>query len=193
GIVQGGTDAVFGDLDDDGRTDVFVASEAGLDGLFHNDGVRGFTRTADTIRGNGPVAIGDYDNDGALDLFVAGSGLWHNDGRGRFARDGRSLAVLERIRAISPSAVTFVDYDNDGWVDLLVTGPHGAALFHNDRAGHLVDRSRLLPADVQRDSIGPLLIADVDGDGDQDVVLGDSHGVRLLRNDGGNAHLATQV
>jgi len=193
GIVQGGTDAVFGDLDDDGRTDVFVASEAGLDGLFHNDGVRGFTRTADTIRGNGPVAIGDYDNDGVLDLFVAGSGLWHNDGRGRFARDGRSLAVLERIRAISPSAVTFVDYDNDGWLDLLVTGAHGAALFHNDRAGRFHDASAALPPDVRRDSIGPLLVADLDGDGDQDILFGDRTGVHLLRNDGGNAHLGMQV
>src|SRR5205814_10264245 len=125
GIVQAGTDAAVGDVNDDGRTAVFVTSQAGMDGLFHNEGVRGFIRTADTVRGDGPVAIGDYDNDGALDLFVAGSGLWHNDGNARFARDGRSLAVLERIRAISPSAVTFVDYDNDGWLDLLVTGPHG--------------------------------------------------------------------
>ena len=73
GITQGGADAAFGDVDDDGRTDVFVAGRQGAD-LFHNDGVRGFTRTADTIRGSGPVAIGDYDNDGELDLFVAGRG-----------------------------------------------------------------------------------------------------------------------
>src|SRR6266566_4764859 len=193
GIVQGGTDAVFGDLDDDGRTDVFVASEAGLDGLFHNDGVRGFTRTADTIRGDGPVAIGDYDNDGALDLFVAGSGFWHNDGSGRFARDGRSRAVLERIRTISPTSATFLDYDNDGWLDLLVTGARGAALFHNDRAGRFEDRSTLLPPDMRRDSIGPVLVADFDGDGDQDILFGDRTGVHLLRNDGGNAHLGMQV
>src|SRR5882762_1800842 len=70
GIVQGGTDAAFADVDDDGRTDVFVASGTGTDGLFHNDGVRGFTRTGDTIRGSGPVAVGDYDNDGAVDIFV---------------------------------------------------------------------------------------------------------------------------
>ena len=193
GIVQGGTDAVFGDVDDDGRTDVFVTSQAGMDGLFHNDGVSGFTRTADTIRGDGPVAIGDYDNDGALDLFVAGSGFWHNDGSGRFARDGRSRAVLERIRTISPTSATFLDYDNDGWLDLLVTGARGAALFHNDRAGRFEDRSTLLPPDMRRDSIGPVLVADFDGDGDQDILFGDRTGVHLLRNDGGNAHLGMQV
>src|SRR5213594_1098402 len=193
GIVQGGTEAVFGDVDDDGRTDVFVTSQAGLDGLFHNNGVRGFTRTADTIRGDGPVAIGDYDNDGALDLFVAGSGFWHNDGSGRFAPDNRSTAMLERIRMISPGSVTFVDYDNDGWLDLLVTGTHGAALFHNARGARFEDRSNALPPDVQRDSIGPVLVADLDGDGDQDILFGDRTGVRLLRNDGGNAHLGMQV
>src|SRR5207247_10533230 len=121
GIVQGGTDAVFGDLDDDGRTDVFVGSEAGLDGLFHNDGVRGFTRTADTIRGDGPVAIGDYDNDGALDLFVAGGGFWLNDWSGRFARDVWSRPVIERILMIPSTSAPFLDYHNGGLVFLLVT------------------------------------------------------------------------
>src|SRR5206468_766555 len=125
GIVQGGTDAAFADVDDDGRTDVFVTSATGADGLFHNDGVRGFTRTADTIRGQGPVAMGDYDNDGAVDIFVAGSGLWHNNGSGRFT------PVL-RSPTLQATSAVFFDYDNDGWLDLIVAGPHGAALFHND-------------------------------------------------------------
>src|SRR6266699_3638862 len=42
GITRGGSDAAFGDFDDDGRTDIFVASENGGDVLFHNDGLRGF-------------------------------------------------------------------------------------------------------------------------------------------------------
>jgi len=187
GIVQGGTDAAFADVDDDGRTDVLVASATGADGLFHNDGVRGFTRTADTIRGTGPVAIGDYDNDGAVDIFVAGSGLWHNNGSGRFTHVPRSPTLQATI-------AVFLDYDNDGWLDLIVGGgPHGAALFHNDGTGRFTDRSQLLPADIQRDSVGPLVVADIDGDGDQDLILGSKSGVHVLRNDGGNAHLAMRV
>src|SRR6267143_1021195 len=115
GIVQGGTDAAFADVDDDGRTDIFVASATGADGLFRNDGARGFTRTADTIRGQGPVAMGDYDNDGAIDIFVAGSGLWHNNGNGHFTRDTRSN--LERARNAAGGTAVFFDYDNDGWLD----------------------------------------------------------------------------
>src|SRR6267143_5070999 len=186
GIVQGGTDAAFADVDDDGRTDVFVTGATGSDGLFHNDGVRGFTRTADTIRGTGPVAMGDYDNDGAIDIFVAGSGLWHNNGSGHFTRDTRS----PNLQATS---AVFFDYDNDGSLDLIVAGPHGVSLFHNDGSGRLTDRSQLLPAALQRDSIGPLLVADIDGDGDQDIIFGDRSGVHVLRNDGGNAHLAMRV
>ncbi len=186
GIVQGGTDAAFADVDDDGRTDVFVTGATGSDGLFHNDGVRGFTRTADTIRGKGPVAMGDYDNDGAVDIFVAGSGLWHNNGSGRFAH-------VPGSPTLQATSAVFFDYDNDGWLDLIVTGPRGASLFHNDGTGRFADRSQLLPPALLRDSIGPLLIADIDGDGDQDIILGDRKGVHVLRNDGGNAHLAMRV
>src|SRR5213594_2995422 len=192
GIVQGGTDAAFADVDDDGRADVFVTSATGADGLFHNDGVRGFTRTADTIRGTGPVAMGDYDNDGAVDIFVAGSGLWHNNGSGQFTHDTRSPA-LARARQAAGGTAVFFDYDNDGWLDLIVAGPHGASLFHHDGTGRFADRSELLPPAVQRDSIGPLVVADIDGDGDQDLIFGDRSGVHVLRNDGGNAHLAMRV
>ena len=192
GIVQSGTDAVFADFDDDGRTDVFVASQTGLDGLFHNDGVRGFTRTADTVRGPAPIAVGDYNNDGALDLFVGGS-LWHNDGTGSFTRDTRSAEALAGVRSNAGGSATFLDYDNDGWLDLLVAGPHGMSLYHNDGRGRFQDRSRLLPVGVQHDSIGPVLVADLDGDGDQDIIFGDRTGVHVLRNDGGNAHLGMQV
>ena len=192
GIVQGGTDAVFGDVDGDGRTDVFVTSQAGRDGLFRNDGVRGFTRTANAISGAGPAAIGDYDNDGALDLYVGGTGLWHNDGAGKFTLDTRSAATFARLRG-GVGTAAFVDYDNDGWLDLLVAGPSGLALFHNEQGKGFVDRSALLPAEAQHDSIGPLLLADLDADGDQDILFGDRSGVHLLRNDGGNARLGMQV
>jgi Flp pilus assembly protein TadD len=185
GIQQGGSDAAFGDLDDDGRTDVIVASAGGTHGLFHNDAVRGFERSADTIHGSGPVAIGDYDNDGAMDAYLGGTGLWHNSGTGTFTRAG-----LAPARAVGTAL--FFDYDNDGWLDLLTVGD-GASLLHNNQRGRFEDRSALLPADLRRGPTGPVLVSDLDGDGDQDILLSKLTGVRLLRNDGGNAHLGMRV
>jgi hypothetical protein len=186
GIQQGGSDAVFGDLDDDGRTDVIVASAGGTHGgaLFHNDAVRGFERSADTIHGSGPVTIGDYDNDGAMDAYLGGTGLWHNSGTGTFTRSGPALARAVRT-------ALFFDYDNDGWLDLFTAGD-GAALLHNNQRGRLEDRSALL-ADFRRGPTGPVLVSDLDGDGDQDILISELNGLYMLRNDGGNAHLGMRV
>lgn len=193
GIARGGSDATFGDFDDDGRTDVFVASEQGGDALFRNDAVRGFETTGAGIgTRSSAVAIGDYDNDGALDVFVTAPILWRNSGAGALTRDTRS-AVAPGTLAEGARDAAFLDYDNDGWLDLIVAGSHGASLLHNDGRGRFDNRSALLPQDLRRDSIGPLLVADLDGDGDQDILAGTRTGVHLLRNDGGNARLGMSV
>jgi hypothetical protein len=116
------SDAVFGDFDGDGRTDVFFSNEHGADALFHNGGAQHFTdATASSgiaSGGSGTAAVGDYNNDGFLDIFVASAKgepptLWLNKGNGSFARDPRSSAALQALRATGGMA-TFVDYDNDG-------------------------------------------------------------------------------
>ena len=187
GMARGGNDAAFGDFDDDGRMDVFVASESG-DALFRGSATDGFTQVGGDVGTKSSTAVAaDFDNDGALDVVVAGSAggtLWHNDGTGK---------LTEHQRLSAGTAAAALDYDNDGWLDLIVAGPGGAVLYRNDGRGNLINRSALLPAAVQHDSIGPLLVADVDGDGDQDVALGGRHALHLLRNDGGNAHLAMRV
>ncbi len=171
GLTRGGTDAAFGDLNDDGRVDIAVASTTGGDAVFYSDGVRGFKDAGLPVRSrSNAVAVGDYNNDGTLDVFWTGGG------------GGANIAAS-------------LDYDNDGWLDRITAGPGSVALFHNDgrAGGRFEDRSRILPQSVQRDSVTQMLIADLDGDGDPDILLGSRHGVRLLRNDGGNARLGMRV
>jgi tetratricopeptide (TPR) repeat protein len=200
----------IGDFDDDGRIDLFVANEHGPDILFRNTGGGRFSdRTAQsriTSGGSGAVAVGDFDNDGLFDLFVASATggpptLWHNNGDGTFTADDRSAAALEQLGSTSALAAEFVDYDNDGWLDLVVAGAPlttggsggGTFLFQNDGRGVFTDRSEILPPTVRSGSWTTLAVSDFDGDGDQDLFVAGPQGVRLLRNEDGNAHLAMQV
>ena len=91
--------AAWGDYDNDGYLDLFVAySESAPNALYHNNGDGSFTKilTGSPVDNNGPgifsysTAWVDYDNDGFLDLFVTrlnnnnnGSTsnlLYHNNG-----------------------------------------------------------------------------------------------------------------
>src|SRR5207244_3366926 len=76
-VTSGGSSrgCAWGDYDNDGYIDLFVANEKGQNNfLFHNNGDGTFTRiTAGKVVTDGGnstgCAWGDYDNDGFLDLF----------------------------------------------------------------------------------------------------------------------------
>ncbi|MEO5817827.1 MAG: FG-GAP-like repeat-containing protein [Gemmatimonadaceae bacterium] len=210
GLTGGGdpSDAVFGDFDGDGRVDLFITNTKGSDALLHNGGAQRFTDVTAasglaTTGGSGAAAAGDYNNDGFLDLFVqsavgAGPTLWLNKGDGTFTRDTRSSAAMKGMQSTTGAVAMFVDYDNDGWLDLVVGARNRSAtaltLLKNDGTGKFVDRSTLIPAAVRGGGVSSMSVTDIDGDGDEDLMLLDVNGApRLLRNEFGNSNLAVNV
>ncbi len=104
--------SAWGDYDNDGALDLYLANDGAAGALFHNDGPPSYGFTQVTT---GPVATdlmnafgavwGDYDRDGQLDLFVAdhvGSGnrLFHSTGGG-----GHWLTLRGRGTASNRSAI----------------------------------------------------------------------------------------
>lgn len=121
--------ATFGDYDNNGHIDAFVANWYGVSNLLYfNSGWSSWTRVFDQppAMNQGYSEAGswaDYDNDGDLDLFVANSGgdlknfLYENGGDGTFTRITAGPVAID---AVPSRCGAWGDYDNDGDLDLFV-------------------------------------------------------------------------
>ncbi|MGD0756400.1 MAG: FG-GAP-like repeat-containing protein, partial [Bacteroidales bacterium] len=154
-------EAAFGDFDDNGTIDLFVANEDASNTLFSNQrqGVYKDVTEESGLKSNGgtgAVAVGDYNNDGFPDLFIASLNggnheLFRNKGNGSFELVKNSKEMFSAMQHVKVYDVKFFDFDNDGYQDLIVVGEsevkggRGVFLYHNDEKGNFEDVSRLLP------------------------------------------------
>ena len=123
-ILLNGSGLACGDVDGDGRTDVFFASLAGTSTLYRNLGDWKFEDVTERagVRCAGLTATGallvDLDGDQDLDLLVSslgqGTHLFQNDGQARFTRK----AVLNG-RA-GGTSMACADLDGNGSLDLYI-------------------------------------------------------------------------
>jgi hypothetical protein len=130
----------WGDYDNDGYLDLFVAGQTNL--LYHNKGDGTFTKiTTGEIVTNATIfeSIGctwvDYDNDGYLDLFVINindkNAFYHNNGNGTFTKIKTGSMVNDGT--INSVDAAWADYDNDGFMDVVIANADGTnSLFHNN-------------------------------------------------------------
>ena len=150
--VQGSLAGVWGDFDNDGWLDLFVANGFRTDGhdiLYQNDRQGDFTQISLGTKPLGSnnsfaAAWGDFDNDGFLDLAVPQGGLparqrallYHNNRKGTLTLLTNSVVSGD---VLNGEGCAWGDFDNDGWLDLCVGNFYGEnnSLFHNNRDGTL--------------------------------------------------------
>jgi len=134
-----GLGVVFGDYDDDGDVDVYVANDSTRnllytnngDGTFTEDGFLagvGYNEDGRTEAGMG-TDWGDFDGDGRLDVVVTNltletNTLYRNLGEGSFADVSFATGLGEPSLLFVGFGINWIDYDNDADLDLLVANGH---------------------------------------------------------------------
>jgi len=133
-----GLGSVWGDIDNDGDLDLYVADDATPNLLYVNQGGRfseeGFPSGlalsgAGLAQAGMGVDMADYDNDGLLDVYCthfAGdySTLYHNEGGGFFEDVTAKAGILTPDLPFVKWGTRFVDLNNDGWKDIFHTNGH---------------------------------------------------------------------
>jgi hypothetical protein len=134
-----GMGVVWGDYDDDGDLDLYVANDSTPNFLFMNNGDGTFRDATDSagaaLSGEGRAQAGmgvdaaDYDADGDLDLFVTNldlenNALYRNLGGGTFEDWSFPSGVGDPGFPLVGFGTSFLDYDNDADPDLFVGNGH---------------------------------------------------------------------
>ena len=142
------------------------------------------------------VALLDDDQDGWPDIFVANdtepNKLYRNQRNGRFKDVGLAagIALSEDGKARAGMGVDAADYDNSGRTSLAVTNFEGemVGLYRAEQAGHYRDvASRVGIGTASKNSLGfGCVFADLDLDGDQDLIVANGHIDDTVRNIPGN-------
>jgi enediyne biosynthesis protein E4 len=134
-----GLGATWGDYDNDGWPDLYVANDAGPNFLYRNkhDGtfedvglLAGVALSGDGMQqGSMGVDWGDYLHEGRLSMIVTnfveqGSTLYHNLGKDDFADVSVCAKLMKATYPFVSWGTGFFDMDNDGWLDLFVANGH---------------------------------------------------------------------
>ena len=164
---------------------------------------------AGTVRAGMGTDAADYDNSGWQSLVIGnftneGMALYHNDGSGLFTDEAPKTGISRLSTKSLTFGTFFFDYDLDGLPDILAINGHVSDdisvvqpnvkyaqpphLFRNLGKNKFEEVTARVGPAMQRPIVGRgAAYADIDNDGDLDLVITANNGAaRLLRNDNGN-------
>ncbi|MEK7397697.1 MAG: FG-GAP-like repeat-containing protein, partial [Candidatus Poribacteria bacterium] len=191
GLINSELVSVWGDYDNDGDMDLFIAggNVFGEKSSFYenmgNGTFKDVTQKAGILFSSHSAVFLDYDNDGDLDIYTvdgtSSSCLYRNNGNKTFTNvaweAGAGLPHGERVAAC--------DYDNDGYMDIYAMQwmDSGRFLFHNNGDGTFTNVARELGIIPDGPANG-CSFADYDNDGFLDLFSSSLWQHSLYHNEG---------
>ncbi len=179
-----------GDLNGDGSPDILALNMGDGDVVYINDGSGNFTKhfTFPSGIASNAAALGDIDGDGDLDAVVECYGLqptriYLNNGDATFMIGAQLIPNMGANRDIDLG-----DIDGDGDLDIvyrkdrnLAPGVYQGELWLNDGNGYFIElnhRRSAQPVNLA----SPLILLDIDNDGDLDILENGGLGVTPVLN-----------
>ena len=173
-----------GDLDGDGKVDLVVAHSTGQTGfvsVLSNLGNLTFAPAAEipAVAVGIAVQLADFDGDARLDIAVGGTrslcSILINKGGGMFVPSGDCTLPSPNSRTRLTAMLAPGDLTGDGKVDLaaIFTDFRAASILANNGDGSFSPGADL-PTTAGFGLMGTLALADLDGDGKPEIVVGGS-------------------
>ncbi|MEY4384392.1 MAG: putative adhesin, partial [Bacteroidota bacterium] len=180
-----GPAVAVGDLNNDGKSDIFFGGAQGKQAAIYLQNGNGFTKknfgsiVSDSIYEDASAAIADFNNDRLNDLVVA-------SGSGQFAADliprlyqGKALlrSNFPETKGMNSSVIKTMDYDKDGDLDVFIGNNSKSNSFGRMPDCYLFNNNKGVFTSVQANifkGIGMVtdaVVTDFNTDGSQDLIV----------------------